>query len=108
MDDHLVLLPDSVFEPYFKPVVEKLSDQKFIVSDYQPDYPAFSYYRAEKDSQWIPLHFIQDEKEMELFRSEYKYLGPREKLEAFQFELDNKIDKEIVGVKCLKSGRYYC
>ncbi len=97
VDDHLVLLPDSVFEPYFKPVVEKLSDQKFIVSDYQPDYPAFSYYRAEKDSQWIPLHFIQDEKEMELFRSEYKYLGPREKLEAFQFELDNKIDKEIVG-----------
>lgn len=97
VDDQLVLLPDSVFKPYFKPVVEKLSDQKFIVSDYQPDYPAFSYYRAVKDSQWIPLHFIQDEKEMELFRSEYKYLGPREKLEAFQFELDNKIDKEIVG-----------
>lgn len=97
VDDHLVLLPDSIFNPYFKPVVEKLSDQKFIVSDYHPDYPAFSYYRAEKDSQWVALHFIEDEKEMELFRSEYKYLGPREKLEAFQFELDNKIDKEIVG-----------
>ncbi|MEN9334756.1 MAG: hypothetical protein RLY35_1936 [Bacteroidota bacterium] len=97
VEDQLALLPDSLFRPHFKPVVEKLDDASFLVTDYQPDYPAFSYYLAKRDSQWIPLHFIQDEKEMELFRSEYKYLGPREKLEAFQFELDHKIDKEIVG-----------
>jgi hypothetical protein len=95
--DELAFLPDSLFRPYFKPVVEKMKDESFLVTDFQPDYPAFSYYRTKQDSQWIPLHYIQDEKEMELFRSEYKYLGPREKLEAFQFQLDHKIDKEIVG-----------
>ncbi len=97
VDEHLVLLPDSIFKPHFKPVVEKLKEDEFVVTDFHPDYPAFSYYKAPEDSQWIALHYIQDEKEMELFRSEYKYLGPREKLEAFQFELDNKIDKEIIG-----------
>ena len=97
IDEHLVALPDSIFKPHFKPVVEKLNGQDYVVTDYHPDYPAFSYYRAPQDSQWVPLHYIQDEKEMELFRSEYKYLGPREKMEAFQFELDNKIDKEIIG-----------
>ena len=97
VEEHLVLLPDSIFKPHFKPVVEKLNGQDYVVTDYHPDYPAFSYYRALQDSQWKPLHLILDEKEMELFRSEYKYLGPREKLEAFQFELDNRIDKEIIG-----------
>jgi hypothetical protein len=95
--EELAILPDSLFRPYFKPVVERMKDESFLVTDYQPDYPAFSYYRAKQDSQWVPLHHIQDEKEMELFRSEYKYLGPREKLEAYQFQLDHKIDKEIVG-----------
>lgn len=92
----LIPLPDSVMKKNIQPVVDTLGNQQYVISDYEPSYPAFGYF-IERDGNWNAFHHIQDEKEMELFRSEYKYLGPKEKVEAYQFELDHGIDKEVVA-----------
>ncbi len=95
-DDQLYFVPDSVMKRQIEPVVDTLSNSEFVMTDFQSTYPAFDYYLASNKG-WRSLYHIEDEKEMELFRSEYKYLGPREKVEAYQFQLDTGIDKEIVA-----------
>lgn len=92
----LISLPDSVMKRNIKPVVDTIRRKNFIISDFESSYPAFDYFIHDKD-QWHSFYHIQDEKEMELFRSEYKYLGPKEKVEAYQFELDHGVDKEVVA-----------
>jgi hypothetical protein len=95
-NDQLYFVPDSIMKRQIEPVVDTLSKEEFVMTDFQSTYPAFDYYLA-SDKGWQSLHHIEDEKEMELFRSEYKYLGPKEKVEAYQFQLDTGIDKEIIA-----------
>jgi hypothetical protein len=78
------------------PVVDTLGNADFVMSDFQASYPAFDYYIA-NENKWMSIHHLEDEKEMELFRSEFKYLGPKEKVEAYQFQLDTGVDKEIIA-----------
>jgi len=96
MNWDLLPLPDSVMKKNIQPVVDTISRLNFIISDFESSYPAFDYY-IQDQNQWRSFYHIQDEKEMELFRSEYKYLGPKEKVEAYQFELDHGVDKEVVA-----------
>lgn len=95
-DDQLFIVPDSVMKRDIIPVVDTLDNASFLMSDFQPSFPAFDYYIA-SDKGWRSIHHLEDEKEMELFRSEFKYLGPKEKVEAYQFQLDNGVDKEIIA-----------
>ncbi len=95
-EDQLFILPDSVMKREIMPVVDTLSNADFVMSDFQASYPAFDYYIA-NEKKWMSIHHLEDEKEMELFRSEFKYLGPKEKVEAYQFQLDTGVDKEIIA-----------
>ncbi|MEY4330709.1 MAG: hypothetical protein RL609_1457 [Bacteroidota bacterium] len=95
-DDQLFVVPDSVMKREVMPVVDTLGSGEFVMTDFQATYPAFDYYLA-SDNGWKSLHHMVDEKEMELFRSEFKYLGPKEKVEAYQFQLDTGVDKEIIA-----------
>ncbi len=94
--DQLFILPDSVMKREIMPVVDTLGNADFVMSDFQASYPAFDYYIA-NENKWMSIHHLEDEKEMELFRSEFKYLGPKEKVEAYQFQLDTGVDKEIIA-----------
>ncbi|MEN9394165.1 MAG: hypothetical protein RL362_386 [Bacteroidota bacterium] len=95
-EDQLFILPDSVMKSEIMPVVDTLGNADFVMSDFQASYPAFDYYIA-NENKWMSIHHLEDEKEMELFRSEFKYLGPKEKVEAYQFQLDTGVDKEIIA-----------
>jgi hypothetical protein len=46
---------------------------------------------------------------MEVFRSEFKYLGPKQKLAAYRYELKSGIDKEIVAayMSGVETSLYY-
>ncbi len=95
-EDQLFIVPDSIMKREIMPVVDTLWNADFAMSDFQASYPAFDYYIA-NESKWMSIHHLEDEKEMELFRSEFKYLGPKEKVEAYQFQLDTGVDKEIIA-----------
>ena len=95
-EDQLFILPDSVMKSEIMPVVDTLGNADFVMSDFQASYPAFDYYIA-NENKWMSIQHLEDEKEMELFRSEFKYLGPKEKVEAYQFQLDTGVDKEIIA-----------
>lgn len=85
------------FNESIKPVRDSIGDNVF-VSSYNPDYPAFEYFIFNQvDSTYHTMRYIVDQPLMELFRSEYKYLSGRGKLEAFRYELKTGIDKEIVA-----------
>ena len=80
-----------------RPIVDSIGSQVF-VTNYAEDFPAFEYYVHDKtDSSYQTLRYVVDKPLMELFRSEYKYLSGRGKLEAFRHEMKTGIDKEIVA-----------
>jgi len=87
----------KVFEQQIEPVIDSIQ-QRIYFSNYTRNFPAFEYmiYNA-KDSTQQSMRYVVDEQMMKMFRSEYKYMQPREKLEAFRFELDTGIDREIIA-----------
>jgi hypothetical protein len=87
----------SLFDEYVRPVVDSL-DNKLILSSFDPSFPAFEYASFDrKDSTYSRIRYLIDEQMMEMFRSEFKYLHPRDKLAAFRYEVKHGIDKEIVA-----------
>jgi hypothetical protein len=98
-NDIIVLLPVSLedFEELIVPIVDTIN-QHTLASSYHQEYPAFEYYGLNKKDSSL-LHFCQiiDEPLMEQYRSEFKWLSPREKLEAYRLSLKHDIDKEVVG-----------
>jgi hypothetical protein len=93
----LLQVSDEDFDGSIKPVVAEKGDL-LCVSNYEEDFPEFGYSLLSRtDQQYTPVRTIVHEQQMEMFRSEYKYLAPRDKLEAFRFEVNTGIDKEIVA-----------
>jgi len=69
-----------------------------IYSDYNRAYPKFNYfayqlYTEETDT----FATVTNEPLMELYRSEYKYLSPRDRFEAMKLEKQTGIDREEFG-----------
>jgi hypothetical protein len=98
-DDKISVHPISAneFDKYIEPVIDSIGDFVYVTS-YNPVFPAFEYYGINKaDSTFHHLHYVVDEPLMEMFRSEYKYLDPRGKLEAFRYEVQHGVEKEVVG-----------
>lgn len=96
-DITLESIKTSDFEEIIKPVVDTIGDLVYL-SSYAEDYPAFEYYVFnKKDSTVRTLQWIVDQPLMDLFRSEYKYMDGRSKLEAYRYELKTGIEKEIVA-----------
>lgn len=93
----LIQVSDPDFHDSVLPVVAE-NGNLLCISNYEADFPEFGYSLLDKDDhQYTPIRTILHEQQMELFRSEYKYLAPRDKLEAFRFEINTGIDKEIVA-----------
>lgn len=87
----------SFYADRIKPLIDSIQGY-YLLSDYAPDYPAFSVYSFEPgDTAYIRLRTISDKLQMELMRSEYKYLPTRQKLDAYRLELKTGIDKEIIA-----------
>ena len=82
---------------YLRPIVDSVGTLLY-VSTFVNDYPAFDYYAINsKDTSRTLLHTVMDEILMVQFKSEYKWLTPRQKLEAFRAEVHYGIEKEIAG-----------
>ena len=93
----LLSVSEEDFNQGVKPIVA-LKEQDLCVSNYEEDFPEFGYSLLQKErTEYTPVRTIVHEHQMEMFRSEYKYMAPRDKLEAFRFEINTGIDKEIVA-----------
>jgi len=93
----LVNISEDDFTMGIKPIIDSVGSVVYY-STFDPLFPAFEYKSYDSDdSTYTTLRYMIDEDTMEMFRSEYKYLHPRKKLEAFRYELKTGIDKEIVA-----------
>jgi hypothetical protein len=99
LEEELTLHPRSVadFNYSVKPVLDTISDQ-YYTTDYHPEYPAITYFAEDVEDDTVAvIRYIENEDLMELYRSEYKYLPPRAKLQAVRLGMKYKIDKEIAA-----------
>lgn len=98
-DEKIALYPRDVkdFEFSVKPIVDT-AENKLFFTDYHPDYPAFIYFNEKIEEDTVEMiRFITDNFLMELYRSEYKYLEPRDKLLARDLADKYNVEKEIAG-----------
>lgn len=87
-------LDKEEFANRIKPIEDSL-DQKLLYSDYKWFYPKFNYFLFDRNNEKNEaLTTVENEELMELYRSEYKYLSPRKRLEATQMEYETGIDRE--------------
>lgn len=95
----LIELAPNDFQDYIKPVFDSIN-QHLLFSSWTNNFPAFDYYSFSlKDSSIQHLKRVEDELQMQLLRSEYKYLDTRSKLNAYRLELKTGIDKEIIAAQ---------
>jgi hypothetical protein len=79
-------------------------------SNYDETFPAFQYMIFNRnDSSHYTFREVVDEEMMRMFRSEYKYLDGRGKVEALNYELRTGVDKEIVAayMRGFQHSNYY-
>ncbi len=94
---HLEKIDLSAFEEFIAPVVDTVNGT-VISSSFNPAIPAFEYYAYNlQDSILRPIHHVEDQELLAVFRSEYKYMSGRGKLDAYRYEQKTGIDKEIVA-----------
>lgn len=81
-----------------------------VFTNFSKAYPAFSYFHvpAEMHEAHV-ITTVADSFTMELFHSEFKYLSGRGKRDAFQYELDYGIPKEVIAgyMSGFKDSPYY-
>lgn len=96
------------FDEFTSLILDTLN-QQYIYSNFSDAYPAFDFFHQSiyaKNA--ITFHHIEDEFMMELYRSEYKYAPPRDKLWALRQEVETGIDKEIwIGARSFTGSLYY-
>lgn len=96
------------YENQLKPIVDSVAGF-YLHSNYSDVIPAFEYFAySQRDSINFRVHSIIDKQTMELYRAEYKYLHPQDKLWAYRQELRTGVDKEIwAGARFFTSSLYY-
>ena len=98
-DDRVELseVANNDFLQYVQPYIDSLGGRVF-VSTFDEYYPSFKYalLNPEKGDQKL-LCSIEDTFGMELFRSEYKYLDPRQRMEVNQLAMDLNMDKKVIA-----------
>ena len=93
----LTSMSDSDFLNYVRPYLGSIEEWTF-VSTYDEYYPSFQYaFINSTTAQQKVLRTVEDKFCMELFRSEYKYLSPRQRMEVNQMAMDYNIDKKIIA-----------
>lgn len=82
------------FTERINPIIDSVG-QKLIYSDYKWFYPKFNYFLFDRNTEKsAELTTVSNDELLELYRSEYKYLPPRKRLEAAQMEYETGIDRE--------------
>lgn len=102
-------IQEKDFVEIIQPVLAKRGNE-VLYTNYNPEFPAFDYYLYHlADSSFDALAHVEDEELMRMFRSEYKYLSPREKLEAYRYEMATGMDKEYVAayMRGFQNTSYY-
>jgi hypothetical protein len=85
--------PLQDFNSLVKPIIDTVNNHLFF-SNYSPDFPAFSYYHYDtRDSTYFPFATVTNPDLMDLYRFEYYFLKPNEKLMARQLAQEYNIDK---------------
>ena len=103
-DDELQVLqlPKKDFDAMIRPAEDTLN-QQILFSDYRWYYPEFSYFAFHQtDSTIAPFKQVVDKELEEIYRSEYKFMQPRQKLQARKIAIANNMDK--VDVAALMTG----
>lgn len=92
-------IEDEEFSKIIIPVFDTLKFH-MLYSNWSAHFPAFEYYAYDPaDSSHTLVSDIQDDLQMELLRSEYKYLDTRSKLQAYRMELKTGVDKEYIAAQ---------
>jgi hypothetical protein len=104
----IATIEKDYFLKYLAPILDT-NKTKMYFSDFNPVYPAFSYFTYDQlDSTYMKICNIQDDLMMELYRSEYKWVDVRTKLWAKNKEYQTGIDAEIwVGANYFTQSIYY-
>jgi len=93
----LALVDPELFAQWIEPVIDTLG-HLICFSDFKSSYPAFEYSVLDtRDTTMHHLRGIADKELMVQFRSEFKWLPTRAKLDAFKLERQTGIDKEIIA-----------
>ena len=104
----IATIEKDYFLKYLAPILDT-NKTKMYFSDFNPLYPAFSYFTYDQlDTTYRKICNIKDDLMMELYRSEYKWVDVRTKLWAKNKEYQTGIDAEIwVGANFFTQSIYY-
>lgn len=90
-------LPVNDYKNMIMPCIDTIGRDIYF-SDYQKDYPEFTYYAYNtKDKQIIPFKKVCDREVMKGYNMEYYFLTSRERLEARQLADEYNVDKHRVA-----------
>jgi hypothetical protein len=87
----------DTFNVFIAPLIDTIGDY-ICFTTFDPNYPAFEYKTYNQvDSTIKTVRYLANDLVLELFRSEYKYLSPRDRLDAYKMELATGIEKEVIA-----------
>ena len=87
----------DTFNVFISPLIDTIGDY-ICFTTFDPNYPAFEYKTYNQvDSTIKTVRYLANDLVLELFRSEYKYLSPRDRLDAYKLELSTGIEKEVIA-----------
>ena len=93
----LMALPYQDFCDRMLPCIDTING-KILFSNYNPDYPAFSYFTYDpSDTTVQPIRGIVDGELLDLYNWEFDFLKPRDRLYARKMEAYTGIDKRIIA-----------
>lgn len=94
---HLGALPTNEYKQRIMPCIDTIN-QNIYFSNYQRDYPEFTYYAFNTaDTTYAPLKRIYDKDALDSYNMEYYFLNTRDKLTARQLAQEYKMDYHRVA-----------
>ena len=106
---HLGSLPVEDYRKFIMPCVDSL-DQSVYFSNYQRDYPDFTYYAYNSSEKMIsPVKRVCDTEVLHGYNMEYYFLKPKERVYARKLADFYGVDKHVIGaaMRGLTSSMYY-
>jgi hypothetical protein len=106
---HLGSLPVEDYTKFIMPCVDS-ADENIYFSNYQPDYPQFTYYAFNEPGKVIaPVKTIGDPEEIHAYNMEYYFLKPRDRIYARKLADFYGVDKHRLAASMsgLTSSMYY-
>ncbi len=94
---HLGALPTIEYKQRIMPCIDTVENNIYF-SNYQKDYPEFTYYAFNtKDTTYAPIRKVYDKEALASYNMEYYFLNTRDKLTARQLAQEYKMDYHRVA-----------